>query len=620
MYQGYQPYGAPIPGTNVVHQGKQIWNNFMSILKREPSNPSELQEFTFLNHNEEHIAYLESYCIFINNSTNKDQKNELQKNSNKESLLVLGATKFDRDSFQWIPKNLRSINAKQHNYNTQCLFPFPSLNGLYHQQTKEYVQMKKNRNKKIQKTSNKKIQKTSNKKNIENKDHITATCPAKHKLYYLSPDALASADSAYSNGQYIAFLCDMCRNTFPNTYAWHCGAGICQYDLCQNCYNRNGPPPAPLAPLAPQYNRKATQWPPPVPTPAPFPSTHVYKPCLVPNTKIIIAGAAPPIEDEYRMNIQQIINRYEDTFIYNNLYEYINYNQDIYDKLFAFNQKKKYMHPKPSSIPAPVPVPLPSNPAPIPAPIPAHLPSNYNPAPLPGVPPPVWSVIDFLTKNIDYSVNETDKTKMNMISVSKCPFTVCYKIENISKQKFHCNLKHLLNEYELKYDNIDIHERPMTDKKGNISTRKWKVKGIVDPDKHLTTLQHCNKLSDLFIKGIDKTFNCISYYHWIPTVFKVNNDLTNCDLVSEIPNLDPYKYRNNLYKYIPKIFAKMIPMFECILQRNLRNTHLKVIVKAQDYIISENDIFEGGIHKDGLFENIAAIGIYYYQIDEHIIG
>eukprot|EP00483_Globobulimina_turgida_P010016 UN10035 len=129
-------YGAPLPDT-VYPADKQLWKNFVHILHREPNNPSELQEFTFFNQNEEYITYLEAYCIFKDNSTNEDQKRKLQNHNEKESLLVLGATKLASDSFQWIPKNLSCISINKHNI--QCLFPCPTFNNLYHKQTLEYV-------------------------------------------------------------------------------------------------------------------------------------------------------------------------------------------------------------------------------------------------------------------------------------------------------------------------------------------------------------------------------------------------------------------------------------------------------------------------------------------------
>jgi len=61
-------------------------------------------------------------------------------------------------------------------------------------------------------------------------------------------------------------------------------------------------------------------------------------------------------------------------------------------------------------------------------------------------------------------------------------------------------------------------------------------------------------------------------------------------------------------------------MFETICQTKLTNKDLRVIVKAQDYQIKNNDEYIGGLHKDGLFEKIQAIGIYYYQIDNGLSG
>ncbi len=48
--------------------------------------------------------------------------------------------------------------------------------------------------------------------------------------------------------------------------------------------------------------------------------------------------------------------------------------------------------------------------------------------------------------------------------------------------------------------------------------------------------------------------------------------------------------------------------------------NVKCIIQIKDYELGKNNTFEGGIHKDGLFESIKAIGIYYYHIDDDLIG
>merc|ERR1712083_289735 len=115
----------------------------------------------------------------------------------------------------------------------------------------------------------------------------------------------------------------------------------------------------------------------------------------------------------------------------------------------------------------------------------------------------------------------------------------------------------------------------------------------------------------------------VNYHHWIPSVFQVNDDATDCQLLSEIPNLDPYRYGNTMYPLIAELFLHQIPQFENVLDLSLRNVPLKVIVKAQDYQLTdckEEDSYLGNLHKEGLYEDIVAVGLYYYQIDDGIQG
>merc|ERR1712083_598215 len=82
-------------------------------------------------------------------------------------------------------------------------------------------------------------------------------------------------------------------------------------------------------------------------------------------------------------------------------------------------------------------------------------------------------------------------------------------------------------------------------------------------------------------------------------------------------------YGNTLYPLITELFLHQIPQFENVLNLKLRNIPLKVVVKAQDYQLTDcehEDAYLGGMHKEGLYEDIAAVGLYYYQIDDGIKG
>ena len=74
---------------------------------------------------------------------------------------------------------------------------------------------------------------------------------------------------------------------------------------------------------------------------------------------------------------------------------------------------------------------------------------------------------------------------------------------------------------------------------------------------------------------------------------------------------------------IAELFLHQLPSFENVLGFNLRDIPLRVIVKSQDYQLnncSKEDFYLGNLHKEGLFEEIAAVGLYYYQIDDGIKG
>eukprot|EP01084_Bolivina_argentea_P312820 541618_1 len=175
--------------------------------------------------------------------------------------------------------------------------------------------------------------------------------------------------------------------------------------------------------------------------------------------------------------------------------------------------------------------------------------------------------------------------------------------ENKQDIIFHNEFKQCLNEFQM-------NEKEIINDYHNYGIGKGKIHKLVNPNKNLGSL----------LIDIDENYFNKNYHRWIPTQFIVGKLYENIQM-TEIPNLDPYKYKYTLYdKFIPKLFSKIVPMFENILNKKLINTELKCIVKIQDYIINKQDLFEGGIHKDGLFENIAAIALYYYHMDENIIG
>merc|ERR1719474_1290951 len=109
---------------------------------------------------------------------------------------------------------------------------------------------------------------------------------------------------------------------------------------------------------------------------------------------------------------------------------------------------------------------------------------------------------------------------------------------------------------------------------------KWKVLGLVDPNKHLSTLDHSLNLKSWASPrlGLSPKMDIVNYHHWIPSVFRSNAEGTDCQLLFEIPNLDPYRYGDTVYPLITDLFLHQLPQFENVLGLDLRNRALKVVV------------------------------------------
>ena len=226
----------------------------------------------------------------------------------------------------------------------------------------------------------------------------------------------------------------------------------------------------------------------------------------------------------------------------------------------------------------------------------------------------------------DDTTDDTEEFVGNF--VQKRPFTVRRfptKVANIREsesnehKRLQRRLKIAMNRYQREgRKNNDILNINMTEKS---NSGKWNVIGLIDPNKHLSTYDHSLNLEAIG----NLTFDIVNYHHWIPSVFQVNDEGTHCQLLSEIPNLNPYgkQCRKTLYPLISQLFLHQLPQFENVLGLNLRDVPLRVIVKAQDYQLSdckEEDCYLGNQHKEGLYEDIAAVGLYYYQIDDGIKG
>ena len=213
-------------------------------------------------------------------------------------------------------------------------------------------------------------------------------------------------------------------------------------------------------------------------------------------------------------------------------------------------------------------------------------------------------------------------------AVEYFPKEVAHKYNDALSFPKHAELRRAMNMHQQRSD--DIIERKMPEKHN--ANNKWKVMGVIDPNKHMATLDHLHNLDQIRITGeklhyvpkLDlRSLRIVNYHHWIPSVFYVNEELTECKLLSDIPDLDPYGCRDTLYPLITDLFLHQIPQFEHVTGSKQRDAPLRVIVKAQDYQLTDcspEDAYLGNLHREGLYEKIVAVGLYYYQIDEGIKG
>ena len=95
----------------------------------------------------------------------------------------------------------------------------------------------------------------------------------------------------------------------------------------------------------------------------------------------------------------------------------------------------------------------------------------------------------------------------------------------------HQQLQKYMNSMQNESDDIlEINMAEKANWESSVEKKKWKVIGLINPDAHLSTLDHSvnlrniQKKSSKSIWGIGvENFDFINYHHWIPTVFKVNS-------------------------------------------------------------------------------------------------
>ena len=211
------------------------------------------------------------------------------------------------------------------------------------------------------------------------------------------------------------------------------------------------------------------------------------------------------------------------------------------------------------------------------------------------------------TDNVYIGNNEIIKDFPTVIAMQKKE--IKYKINNCD---FNIIFKEYMDNYYQKYNN-----EMEFDTLDNTHIKGGKINYLLSPNKNLGIYLYNDLCGAVYQK---LNFNIFCNFHcWIPSIFSIDYGY-NVTIKNEIHNLNRHKYSKLYNIYIPIIFKKMVPMFEAAMNTVLKNSQLKVIVQIKDYEINDKDLFIGGIHKDGLFEKIEGIGIYYYHIDSNIIG
>ena len=162
----------------------------------------------------------------------------------------------------------------------------------------------------------------------------------------------------------------------------------------------------------------------------------------------------------------------------------------------------------------------------------------------------------------------------------------------------HMYVKRMLNRYENETNNNDNN-----------------IYDIIDPCKYLYTYFTLKKNKFTKYDLHDK-----NYYRCLPCVFRRDDGLYKCKLVSNIVNVNQYKYKNTVYKCIEMVFNKMINMFEGILKRSLRNIDLNVIVKCFDLCNNADTEYIRFSGWNTISNNVTLYGLYVYDVNNIMDG
>eukprot|EP01084_Bolivina_argentea_P274000 466865_1 len=112
-------------------------------------------------------------------------------------------------------------------------------------------------------------------------------------------------------------------------------------------------------------------------------------------------------------------------------------------------------------------------------------------------------------------------------------------------------------------------------------------------------------------------------YQWLSTVFKIDEQTLKVKIVSPIHNIQPRPKYEELYCAIEHVFQSMLPLLKQfqVFKKWCNNfDEIQVIVKSQSYILKPRTGYKGTWHTEGLTENIAYVGIYFWEWDKQLSG
>eukprot|EP01084_Bolivina_argentea_P187004 322218_1 len=215
-------------------------------------------------------------------------------------------------------------------------------------------------------------------------------------------------------------------------------------------------------------------------------------------------------------------------------------------------------------------------------------------------------------------------------------------------QQYHIWCCHTLPLDPIQYKTLKYSFNIIADKNQDFRENE-PIQNIIDPSLYVHKLSRntFQELYDKYCKQRDHAFSPTGYYHnypkncvvdraeksmklwnirgnyqWIATVFKEEND--KVEIVSDIHNIGARTesiFNDKLYNSIEHIFENMLPLFKQFnIFKNRELNEFKVIVKSQRYLIKQNHGYSGKWHIEGLTENIALVGIYYYEWDKGLNG